>query len=88
MRVHLFDDEARTAAWMLQPRRSRTTGFHPRAAMWRCTHVRASRRREQPQRHHRRLLKAQYRVQGVVDYSGLEMNNVFLKGTGAMVLNA
>lgn len=33
------------------------------------------------------LLKAQYRVQDVVDYSGLEYDNLFLEGTGAMVLD-
>lgn len=33
------------------------------------------------------LLKAQYRVQDVIDYSGLEADNMFLEGTGAMVLD-
>ncbi len=33
------------------------------------------------------LLKAQYRVQDVVDYSGLEYDDIFLEGTGAMVLD-
>ena len=33
------------------------------------------------------LLKAQYRVQDVIDYSGLEADGVFLEGTGAMVLD-
>ena len=33
------------------------------------------------------LLKAQYRVQDVIDYSGLEYDNIFLEGTGAMVLD-
>ncbi|HPA95070.1 MAG: amidinotransferase [Acidobacteria bacterium] len=32
-------------------------------------------------------LKAQYRVQEVVDYSGLEVDDIFLEGTGAMVLD-
>lgn len=32
-------------------------------------------------------LKAQYRVQEVVDYSGLEQDGLFLEGTGAMVLD-
>lgn len=43
-------------------------------------------------RHERRadileLLKARYRVQDVIDYSGLELDDVFLEGTGAMVLD-
>lgn len=33
------------------------------------------------------LLKAQYRVQDVIDYSGLEPDGLFLEGTGAMVLD-
>ncbi|MEM7193462.1 MAG: arginine deiminase-related protein [Pseudomonadota bacterium] len=33
------------------------------------------------------LLKREYRVQQVVDYSGLERDDVFLEGTGAMVLD-
>jgi hypothetical protein len=43
-------------------------------------------------RHERRsdiveTLKAEYRVQDVIDYSGLEYDDVFLEGTGAMVLD-
>lgn len=33
------------------------------------------------------LLKTQYRVQDVIDYSGLEPDGLFLEGTGAMVLD-
>jgi hypothetical protein len=33
------------------------------------------------------LLKAEYRVQDVIDYSGLEVDELFLEGTGAMVLD-
>jgi len=33
------------------------------------------------------LLKREYRVQTVVDFSGLEWDNIFLEGTGAMVLD-
>ncbi len=33
------------------------------------------------------LLKSTYRVQEVIDYSGLEYDNLFLEGTGAMVLD-
>lgn len=43
-------------------------------------------------RHERRtdiieLLKSRYRVQDVIDYSGLEPDGLFLEGTGAMVLD-
>jgi hypothetical protein len=33
------------------------------------------------------MLKSEYRVQDVIDYSGLEHDDVFLEGTGAMVLD-
>lgn len=33
------------------------------------------------------LLKTSYRVQDVIDYSGLEQDQVYLEGTGAMVLD-
>lgn len=33
------------------------------------------------------MLKASYRVQDVIDYSGLEPDGLFLEGTGAMVLD-
>jgi hypothetical protein len=33
------------------------------------------------------MLKTTYRVQEVVDFSGLEVDNLFLEGTGAMVLD-
>lgn len=33
------------------------------------------------------MLKAHYRVQDVIDYSGLEYDELFLEGTGAMVLD-
>ena len=33
------------------------------------------------------MLKSQYRVQDVIDYSGLEYDAIFLEGTGAMVLD-
>lgn len=33
------------------------------------------------------MLKHRYRVQDVIDYSGLEQDNLFLEGTGAMVLD-
>jgi len=33
------------------------------------------------------MLKAEYRVQDVIDYSGMELDRLFLEGTGAMVLD-
>ncbi len=85
VRVHLFDDDG-----------SRGTPDSVFPNNWFSTHagghvaiypmMSASRRRE------RRadvieLLKAEYRVQDVIDYSGLEQDSIFLEGTGAMVLD-
>lgn len=33
------------------------------------------------------MLKAEYRVQDVIDYTGMELDGLFLEGTGAMVLD-
>jgi hypothetical protein len=33
------------------------------------------------------MLKAEYRVQEVIDYSGLERDGIYLEGTGAMVVD-
>jgi hypothetical protein len=33
------------------------------------------------------MLKTRYRVQDIIDYSGLEQDGLFLEGTGAMVLD-
>ena len=85
VRVHVFDDfgERETPDsvfpnnWF-STHRGGHIALYPMASM--------SRRRE------RRgdvieMLKAEYRVQDVIDYSGLEYDGVFLEGTGAMVLD-
>lgn len=33
------------------------------------------------------MMKTKYRVQQVVDYSGMEPDGLFLEGTGAMVID-
>jgi hypothetical protein len=85
VRVHLFEDEG-----------DRDTPDSVFPNNWFSTHAGGhiavypmyspNRRRE------RRLdviemLKARYRVQDVIDYSGLEPDGLFLEGTGAMVLD-
>jgi hypothetical protein len=84
VRVHLFEDETRDTPDSVFPNNwfSTHTGGH--IALYPM--YAPSRRRE------RRgdiieLLKQQYRVQDVIDYSGLEYDGVFLEGTGAMVLD-
>jgi hypothetical protein len=88
VRVHLFDDTSAPG----QP--GTPDSVFPNN--WFSTHAGGhvalypmyapSRRRER--RHDiMEQLKADYRVQEVVDYSGLEQDGVFLEGTGAMVLD-
>lgn len=82
--VHDFDDRGTETPDSVFPNNWFSTHAGGHVALY-PMHV-ASRRRE------RRwdvieLLKAQYRVQDVIDYSGLEQDNLALEGTGAMVLD-
>ncbi len=84
VRVHVFED---------------TTGRHPDSVFpnnWFSTHaggrvavfpMRAASRRGERRTDVIDFLKRVYRVQEVVDYSGLEPDGIFLEGTGAMVLD-
>ena len=85
VRVHMFDDDGtRDTPDSVFPNNWFSTHAGGHVALFpMCT---ANRRRE------RRsdvieMLKAEYRVQDVIDYSGLEQDGVFLEGTGAMVLD-
>ena len=85
VRVHLFDDDgSRDTPDSVFPNNWFST--HPGGHVALYPMCSPNRRRE------RRadvieLLKAEYRVQDVIDYSGLEPDGVFLEGTGAMVLD-
>ena len=85
VRVHLFDDEGENdTPDSVFPNNWFST--HPGGHVALYPMCAPNRRRE------RRadvieLLKAQYRVQDVIDYSGLEPDGLFLEGTGAMVLD-
>ncbi|CAN5177809.1 arginine deiminase-related protein [soil metagenome] len=83
--VHLFDDDG-----------SRDTPDSVFPNNWFSTHagghvaiypMYSNNRRRERRADVIELLKAQYRVQDVIDYSGLEADGVFLEGTGAMVLD-
>ncbi|CAN5421446.1 arginine deiminase-related protein [soil metagenome] len=85
VRVHMFDDDGtRDTPDSVFPNNWFSTHAGGHVALFpMCT---ANRRRE------RRsdvieMLKSEYRVQDVIDYSGLEQDGVFLEGTGAMVLD-
>lgn len=82
--VHLFEDESSSTPDSVFPNNWFSTHSGGRVALFPM--YSPSRQRE------RRtdvveLLKSQYRVQEIVDYSGLEPDRVFLEGTGAMVLD-
>ncbi|QQK06238.1 MULTISPECIES: citrulline utilization hydrolase CtlX [Burkholderia] len=85
VRVHVFDDHGeRDTPDSVFPNNWFST--HPGGHVALYPMVSPNRRRE------RRMdivemLKADYRVQDVIDYSGLEYDDVFLEGTGAMVLD-
>ena len=85
VRVHLFEDEG--------------AGDTPDAVFpnnWFSTHagghvaiypMYSPNRRRERRTDVIEMLKSEYRVQDVIDYSGLEADGVFLEGTGAMVLD-
>ncbi|MEX8495682.1 citrulline utilization hydrolase CtlX [Sphaerotilus sp.] len=85
VRVHLFEDRGeRDTPDSVFPNNWFST--HPGGHVALYPMALPSRRRE------RRadvieLLKAGYRMQDVIDYSGLELDGLFLEGTGAMVLD-
>ncbi len=84
VRVHVFEDE---------------TGQHPDSIFpnnWFSTHAGgrvavypmfAASRRGERRDDVLEFLKKYYRVQEIIDYSGLEQDNLFLEGTGAMVID-
>jgi hypothetical protein len=84
VRVHVFDDEDFTRPDSVFPNN------------WISTHaggmvgvfpMYASNRRHERRADVLELLKSAYRVQTIVDYSGMEPDGIFLEGTGAMVLD-
>ncbi|MFT5979241.1 MAG: hypothetical protein ACI83Y_002854 [Candidatus Azotimanducaceae bacterium] len=82
--VHLFDDHEATRPDSVFPNNWFSTHSGGHVAIYPM--YSPSRRTE------RRVdvidaLKEKFRVQDVIDYSGLEHDNVFLEGTGAMVLD-
>ena len=85
VRTHVFDDHGENQTpdsvfpnnWF-----STHAGGHIALYPMHCANRRRERRTDVVE-----MLKAQYRVQDVIDYSGLEYDGVFLEGTGAMVLD-
>jgi hypothetical protein len=82
--VHLFDDEEETRPDSVFPNNWFSTHAGGRIAVF---PMYAPNRRLERRTDVLEFLKAAYRVQEVVDYSGLEPDGLFLEGTGAMVLD-
>ncbi|MBR8174378.1 citrulline utilization hydrolase CtlX [Burkholderia ambifaria] len=85
VRVHVFDDHGeRDTPDSVFPNNWFSThpGGHVALYPMYSTNRRRERRADVIE-----MLKAEYRVQDVIDYSGLEYDDVFLEGTGAMVLD-
>ena len=84
VRVHVFDDEDHTRPDSVFPNNWVSTHAGGSVAVF---PMYASNRRHERRADVLEMLKSQYRVQTIVDYSGLEPDGIFLEGTGAMVLD-
>ncbi|KRB40879.1 citrulline utilization hydrolase CtlX [Acidovorax sp. Root70] len=85
VRVHLFDDPGeRDTPDAVFPNNWFSTHAGGHVAIY---PMYAPNRRRERRSDVIELLKAEYRVQDVIDYSGLEADGMFLEGTGAMVLD-
>jgi len=82
--VHLFEDEGRTTPDSVFPNNWFSTHAGGHVAVYpMCSPNRRLERRADVID----MLKHRFRVQDVIDYSGLEQDGLFLEGTGAMVLD-
>ncbi|WP_395658595.1 citrulline utilization hydrolase CtlX [Nocardioides sp.] len=84
VRVHVFSDEDHTRPDSVFPNNWLSTHAGGQVAVY---PMYASNRRHERRADVLEMLKSEYRVQTIVDYSGLEPDGIFLEGTGAMVLD-
>ena len=82
--VHVFDDTSRDTPDSVFPNNWFSTHAGGHVAIY---PMYAPNRRKERRWDVIELLKRDYRVQDVIDYSGLEQDNLALEGTGAMVLD-
>lgn len=82
--VHLFEDEGTKTPDSVFPNNWFSTHLGGQIAIY---PMYAPNRRQERRSDIIDMLKAQYRVQDIIDYSGLEYDDIFLEGTGAMVLD-
>ena len=82
--VHLFEDEADKTPDSVFPNNwfSTHAGGHVAIYPMYTENRRMERRQDIIE-----MLKRNYRVQDIIDYSGLEYDNLYLEGTGAMVID-
>ncbi|MBA3781085.1 arginine deiminase-related protein [Nocardioides sp. InS609-2] len=84
VRVHVFADEDHSRPDSVFPNNWLSTHAGGNIAVY---PMYASNRRHERRADVLEMLKSSYRVQTIVDYSGLEPDGIFLEGTGAMVLD-
>ncbi len=84
VRVHVFGDEDHTRPDSVFPNNWLSTHAGGNVAVY---PMYASNRRHERRADVLEMLKSSYRVQTIIDYSGLEPDGAFLEGTGAMVLD-
>jgi hypothetical protein len=84
VRVHTFPDHDHTRPDSVFPNNWLSTHAGGHVAVY---PMYASNRRHERRADVLEMLKSEYRVQTIVDYSGLEPDGIFLEGTGAMVLD-
>lgn len=84
VRAHLFDDETTDTPDSVFPNNWFSTHPGGHVAIY---PMYAENRRRERRADVIEMLKQEYRVQDVIDYSGLEPDGLFLEGTGAMVLD-
>lgn len=84
VRVHVFADVDHTRPDSVFPNNWLSTHAGGSVAVY---PMYASNRRHERRADVLEMLKSEYRVQTIVDYSGFEPDGIFLEGTGAMVLD-
>ena len=82
--VHMFEDESMKTPDSVFPNNWFSTHSGGHIAIY---PMYAKNRRLERRSDIIEMLKQTYRVQDIVDYSGLEQDNIYLEGTGAMVLD-
>lgn len=82
--VHLFEDAGTETPDAVFPNNWFSTHAGGHIAIY---PMKAPNRRKERRADIIEMLKCQYRVQDVIDYSGLEPDGLFLEGTGSMVLD-